>query len=1418
MSPRGRSYYDRHFFFSNQLVQYILGFRPNQSSLEALLLCSAVIAYLLPLIVYQFYQLYTIDGNLQSAIKMLKSILSFLFVLYCYITACFSLTTIKLLFSHVRLDYELATSEEELSIMEKYTNRSRLYVRLLTCRSNKMSTSNCKMILQLCIFFILNVFLYIFGTKDDILLTLPFPVHNILQPGLLYYSILCFSFYWILMHHAYGQFIIIMYVLIRKEYLYLFISNNIYLLIIKTINIVHLDKEYSARQPFSCDERYTANPWGSRPLQGELDWMIDIIKCHKRVTELIFQLFRKILNRIEAIEGFIYMIMLVFTLHFNFYLGQLLINYSNAAFRELCNIPFYILSIKTQKLFLFLLTRSIKPCEISIFGIFVISHKVLAAIIQRAFSLAMHIPYKNTKVVFKQEVSNFFLRNFGKSQQIFVKTSSNKTSLFKVLVLYLRRTMTNKGYVNVRHFVMYQRGLTHFEQHFFFSNRPVQLFLGLYTNQNSYNQMFVFCVVMVHILPLVMHQYLNRNFVSDTIFYQIYTLGIKMKSILKVLKLMMPVLQFVYCYVIFYFSLTKTKLLFAHMKFDYEFVTNEEELNIMEKYTNRSRLYVRLLTCRSNKMSTSNCKMILQLCIFFILNVFLYIFGTKDGILLTLPFPVHNILQPGLLYYSLLIYQIITSLIIIIIGILCYSFYWILVHHAYGQFIIIMYNICIYLYPIIYVGFINKKKARQPFSCDERYTVNPWGSRPLQGELDWMIDIIKCHKRVTEFIDLMNNFSRMIYLIALFTSLIFIFFHFLYVFQLFNKILNTREITEDFVYLIVFLSTLYINFYMGQLLINCSNAAFTELCNIPFYILSIKTQKMLLFLLTRSIKPSVISISGIFVLSYQVLSAVRNFAIPNFLQIFFMLTTNILFQITRKAFSFAMVYYTIKSITSYLLLYRLVSSNICYSFPSFVPFRGRTTSDKSCSHKPQLRMSVKVKRVRYKVPRVIAENNHLRVRHYKTIKKKYVLTLCSTVGKFSRQCFLSSAICYNEGLLECTMKGSEYYEQHFLLSKEIVQFILGVRRHQNSKDLLFFLCVVTIYVLPMIVHQLSTLDIKLNSNYKILQKTLCILCIICIYANVCFHSPTVRTIFITLSSFIIKYIYIHMQKLLVNFTNRMDNCELFLDKNELYILDKYVKQSKLITIIFASSGSLYGISITLPSILSVFFNIFGTVNGVHVTLPFPVNNVSNAGPFYYGLLIYQITAIFIMLIITCVSFSSYLVIIQHACVLFKFLMIKINQPFKDQKNSERAEMDCRHNSPIYKSYGILQFPTILKNADETFECFVVIVGSLSTTYINFYMGQMVIDHSIAVFQELCQVPFYTLSGKAQKLLLLIIARSMKPCYISIGGIFIASHEIFAKIIQKVLSFTMNAVKKMLQIEDYTSSKSHIFELCNHFKY
>lgn len=59
---------------------------------------------------------------------------------------------------------------------------------------------------------------------------------------------------------------------------------------------------------------------------------------------------------------------------------------------------------------------------------------------------------------------------------------------------------------NVKHFEMSRRGQTYFEQHFFFSNRPVQFFMGQSSYQSSYDQLFALCAVIVFVLPLIVHQ------------------------------------------------------------------------------------------------------------------------------------------------------------------------------------------------------------------------------------------------------------------------------------------------------------------------------------------------------------------------------------------------------------------------------------------------------------------------------------------------------------------------------------------------------------------------------------------------------------------------------------------------------------------------------------------------------------------------------------------------------------------------------------------------------------------------------------------------------------------------------------------------------------------------------------------------
>ncbi|KAF7379461.1 hypothetical protein HZH66_014832 [Vespula vulgaris] len=98
-----------------------------------------------------------------------------------------------------------------------------------------------------------------------------------------------------------------------------------------------------------------------------------------------------------------------------------------------------------------------------------------------------------------------------------------------------------------------------------------------------------------------------------------------------------------------------------------------------------------------------------------------------------------------------------------------------------------------------------------------------------------------------------------------------------------------------------------------------------------------------------------------------------------------------------------------------------------------------------------------------------------------------------------------------------------------------------------------------------------------------------------------------------------------------------------------------------------------------------------------------------------------------------------------------------------------------------------QMSVLLENTGEAIGCCIYIITSVFLIYINFYIGQKLLDHSNATYMELCKVPFYALTIKTQKLFLFVITRSMKSAELSIGGLFVSSHEVFAALIQKAFS-------------------------------
>nr|KAF7387700.1 hypothetical protein H0235_018422 [Vespula pensylvanica] len=106
------------------------------------------------------------------------------------------------------------------------------------------------------------------------------------------------------------------------------------------------------------------------------------------------------------------------------------------------------------------------------------------------------------------------------------------------------------------------------------------------------------------------------------------------------------------------------------------------------------------------------------------------------------------------------------------------------------------------------------------------------------------------------------------------------------------------------------------------------------------------------------------------------------------------------------------------------------------------------------------------------------------------------------------------------------------------------------------------------------------------------------------------------------------------------------------------------------------------------------------------------------------------------------NYSMFIAVIQHACALFYIVEWRINERFK--------------KDPHHFYYA--------NNNSELAE-----ENEWIIDVIEFYNNAVN-----------CQIPFYSLSLKTQKLLLLLIMNSMRKCSLSLMGAIVVSHDLFAK--------------------------------------
>ncbi|XP_077258653.1 uncharacterized protein LOC143895440 isoform X2 [Temnothorax americanus] len=97
------------------------------------------------------------------------------------------------------------------------------------------------------------------------------------------------------------------------------------------------------------------------------------------------------------------------------------------------------------------------------------------------------------------------------------------------------------------------------------------------------------------------------------------------------------------------------------------------------------------------------------------------------------------------------------------------------------------------------------------------------------------------------------------------------------------------------------------------------------------------------------------------------------------------------------------------------------------------------------------------------------------------------------------------------------------------------------------------------------------------------------------------------------------------------------------------------------------------------------------------------------------------------------------------------------------------------------SINLYRFSRLIasKEYSELIISFIYILGHFWYMFFYNYLGQKVIDHSSDVFHRIYNVQWYLAPLKAQKLLMLVMQRSMRHCIIVIDGLFIPSFEGFA---------------------------------------
>ncbi|XP_035733467.1 uncharacterized protein LOC118446642 [Vespa mandarinia] len=405
------------------------------------------------------------------------------------------------------------------------------------------------------------------------------------------------------------------------------------------------------------------------------------------------------------------------------------------------------------------------------------------------------------------------------------------------------------------------KGEDYIDQEYYVYNCRFFRILGLWEYQRSLKQFFYVCTINI--------------LIAIGLYQQIYTLLTSkghIISIIKLLEITLPTLCFGSCYYNLLLNGVIMKQIMHRIKCDWDDLTTKAELIILKKFSRLSRLCTITIASWQYKIKNLCFYLYIAFLIFpsLLCNI-RYIYGAINETELLLP--ISYGVKTQMLYYMELLMQWINITTLCTVGIANYSMFIAVIQHACALFNIIVWRV------------------NERFKKESHYSYQSSMKTELIEENEWIIDIIKFYNNTIEFVNLIKAFYERSHLFEIFLATIFIMIDYFYILQILSFDLTNIERLTNMCYIVASLFCIYAYFHFGQKLIDNSIDVSLAFRQIPFYVLSLKTRKVLLFLIMKSMRQCNLTVEGMKEISHYLFA-----------------------MIMRSSFSFAMVFYNLKQI------------------------------------------------------------------------------------------------------------------------------------------------------------------------------------------------------------------------------------------------------------------------------------------------------------------------------------------------------------------------------------------------------------------------------------------------------------------------------------------------------------------------